>query len=78
MIIGFKIKRLLRLLKNKVFIPIGNFIIRFSKPIIYIFIKKYLKKVRSNQGKRYVIDGFYELDDKGKIKLSGFKRKRRK
>ena len=38
MIIGFKIKRLLRLLKNKVFIPIGNFIIRFSKPIIYIFI----------------------------------------
>lgn len=47
-------------------------------PIIYIFIKKHLKKVRSNQGKRYVIDGFYELDDKGKIKLSGFKRKRRK
>ena len=46
--------------------------------IILIFIRKYRKNLRKKKGSQYVVDGFYELDDKGKIKLNGFKRKRRK
>lgn len=48
--------------------------------MIYLIVNKVIRKKNKRKvyGKRYSVDGFYALDEKGRIKLSGFKRHKKR